>query len=73
MKTVFVLSIYLLRVISSTRLLLIKNKIVALFNEEKPAGSYEVEFDGTYLPSGVYFYRIETGNFSDTKKFVLLK
>jgi hypothetical protein len=44
-----------------------------MLNEEKPAGSYKVEFDGTELPSGIYFYRIEAGTFSDTKKFVLLK
>ena len=48
-------------------------EVKTLVNEEKPAGSYEVEFDGTNLPSGIYFYRIETSKFSDTKKFVLLK
>jgi hypothetical protein len=48
-------------------------EIKTLVNEEKPAGSYEVKFDGTGLPSGIYFYRIETGKFSDTKKFILLK
>lgn len=48
-------------------------EIKTLVNEEKPAGSYEVEFGGTGLPSGVYFYRIEAGSFSDTKKFILMK
>ncbi len=48
-------------------------EVKTLVNEEKPAGSYEVKFDGTDLPSGVYFCRIETSKFSDTKKFVLLK
>lgn len=48
-------------------------EITTLVNEEKAAGLYEVEFNGTELPSGVYFYRIETGKYSDTKKFVLLK
>ena len=48
-------------------------QIKTLVNQEKPAGNYEVEFDGTGLPSGVYFYRIEAGKFSDTKKFVLMK
>ena len=42
-------------------------------NQEQAAGSYEIEFDGTSLPSGVYFYRIETGSYSDTKKLILLK
>lgn len=44
-----------------------------LVNNFKSAGSYNVEFDGTYLASGVYIYRIESGNFADTKKMVLLK
>ncbi len=48
-------------------------EVTTLVNEEKPAGTYEVDFDGTNLPSGVYFYRIESGSFSDTKKFILLK
>jgi hypothetical protein len=48
-------------------------EIKTLVKEEKPAGSYEVEFIGTGLPSGIYFYRIEAGKFSDTKKFILLK
>jgi hypothetical protein len=48
-------------------------EIRTLVNEEKPAGTYEVEFDGKGLPSSVYIYRIETGKFSDTKKIVLLK
>ena len=34
------------------------NEITTLVNEEKPAGEYETEFDGTGLPSGIYFYRL---------------
>ena len=48
-------------------------EIVTLVNEEKPAGEYEVEFDATNLPSGVYLYRLTAGNFSETKKLVFLK
>ena len=48
-------------------------EVKTLVNEEKSAGNYEVEFDGTNLTSGIYFYKIETEKFSDTKKFVLLK
>jgi len=44
-----------------------------LVNAVKPAGFYEVQFDGTDLPSGIYFARIQTGNFSTTKKMMLLK
>ncbi|OGU31992.1 MAG: hypothetical protein A2057_07590 [Ignavibacteria bacterium GWA2_35_9] len=50
-------------------------EIATLVNEEKPAGSYEVEFNASELnlTSGVYFYRITTGGFEDTKKLLLLK
>ena len=48
-------------------------EVATLVNEEKPAGTYEVEFDGTSLPSGVYFYQLKAGNYSETKKMVLLK
>lgn len=49
------------------------NEIVTLVNEEKLKGSYEIEFNGTGLPSGIYFYRLHAGNFVRTKKMVLLK
>jgi len=49
------------------------NEIITLINEEKPAGSYEVEFDATALPSGIYFYRLQAGSFVGTKKMVLMK
>lgn len=42
-------------------------------NEYKPAGYYDVLFDGTNLPSGVYFYRIEAGMYVESKKMVLIK
>lgn len=48
-------------------------EMVALVNEVKQPGSYEVKFDGSGLPSGVYFYRMRAREFSQTKKFVLLK
>ncbi len=50
-----------------------------LVNEEKPAGNYKVTFNGTNLPSGVYFYRMQVytagraGRFVETKKLILLK
>jgi len=49
------------------------NEVVTLVNEQKPAGSYEVEFDASSLPSGVYFYTLKTGSFSRTRKMILLK
>lgn len=48
-------------------------EIKTLINEYKPAGNYEIEFDGTGLPNGVYFFRMISGNYSDTKKMVLLR
>jgi len=49
------------------------NEIAALVNEEKSAGNYEIEFNGSNLSSGIYFYRMQAGTFSDTKKFILMK
>jgi len=49
------------------------NKINTLINGELTEGSYEVEFNGKGLPSGVYFYNLTTGNFSKTMKMNLLK
>lgn len=44
-----------------------------LVNEYKYAGAYSIQFDGTGLSSGVYYYKLETGNFSDTKRMILVK
>lgn len=49
------------------------NEIAALVNEFKPQGVYDIKFNASYLASGVYFYKIQAGNFFDTKKFVLIK
>jgi hypothetical protein len=38
-----------------------------------PPGEYEIEFDGSNLPSGVYFYRLTSGEFSQARKMLLLK
>lgn len=48
-------------------------EVTTLLNEFKPAGFYSADFDGSNLSSGVYFYSLETENFVDTKKLVLLK
>ena len=37
------------------------NEIATLVNEEKPAGSYEVEFDANEISSGIYFYELKSG------------
>ena len=49
------------------------NEITTLVNEEKTAGSYQVEFNNSTLPSGVYFYQLRSGNFGETKKMILMK
>jgi photosystem II stability/assembly factor-like uncharacterized protein len=49
------------------------NEIETLVNKEKPAGKYEVEFNGTGLTSGIYFYKLRTGSFIQTRKMILIK
>jgi len=49
------------------------NEIVTVVNEEKPAGEYEFEFDGSELTSGIYLYRLQAGDFTNTKKMILMK
>ena len=44
-----------------------------LVSEVKSPGSYIVDFDGTKLSSGVYFYKLESGTFNDVKRMVLIK
>jgi len=49
------------------------NEIATLINEDKPAGSYEVEWNASELTSGIYFYQLRAGNFIETRKMILLK
>ena len=52
----------------------IQGKLVStLVNEQKNPGSYEVEFNGEGSPSGVYFYKLEAGEFVQTRRMVLVK
>ncbi len=48
-------------------------EVATLLNEVKKQGTYKVIFDASTLASGVYVYRIETSEFVDTKKLILLK
>jgi len=48
-------------------------QVAILQNGEKDSGHHEVKFDGSNLPSGVYFYRIEAGSFVQTCKLILLR
>ena len=49
------------------------NEIATLVDEYKPAGSYEVEFDGNRLASGIYFYQLRAGEYTSVKKMILIK
>ena len=48
-------------------------EVTTLVNEEKRIGNYTVEFSITNLASGVYFYQIRAGEFTQTKKMLLLR
>ncbi|MBK8981484.1 MAG: T9SS type A sorting domain-containing protein [Ignavibacteria bacterium] len=49
------------------------NEVAVLVNEKLNAGKYSVDFDGNGFSSGVYFYKLEAGEFSETKRMILLK
>lgn len=48
-------------------------EVKTLVNEKLSPGNYKVEFDGSNLTSGVYFYRLTAGEFTDTKRMMLVK
>ncbi|HSW55496.1 MAG TPA: T9SS type A sorting domain-containing protein [Ignavibacteriaceae bacterium] len=49
------------------------NEVATLVNEQKPAGSYNITFDASTLPSGIYMYQLQAGSFSQSKKMILIK
>jgi photosystem II stability/assembly factor-like uncharacterized protein len=52
---------------------LLGREVATLVDEYKPAGRYEVEFDGSKLSSGAYLYKLTAGEFTSVKKLMLLK
>jgi hypothetical protein len=48
-------------------------EIALLANETQDQGFHQLEFNGTNLPSGIYFYSLQAGNFTETKKMMLMK
>jgi len=52
---------------------LLGKEVATLLNEKKDAGSYEIEFNANNLSSGVYFYKLETNQFTDIKRMTLIK
>ena len=51
----------------------IGREVKTLVNEQQNAGSYQIEFDGSNFPSGVYFYKLSATEFTETKKMVMIK
>lgn len=52
---------------------LIGQQVAELINEEKEAGSYQISFNASHLPSGIYIYTINTGSYSQSCKMLLMK
>jgi len=64
------------REVANTKLMvynILGQQVAELLNKPLSAGNYQVEFNATNLPSGVYFYRLQSGNFTETKKMLLMK
>lgn len=49
------------------------NEVVTLVNQKQSAGIYSVNFDASDFPSGIYYYKLKTENYSDTKRMMLIK
>ena len=49
------------------------NEVVELINERKEQGNYQIDFNASELSSGIYYYTLTTGNFTSTKKMILVK
>ncbi len=49
------------------------NEIMTLVDEYRTAGKHEINFTAKSLPSGIYFYQLRAGNFSETRKMILIK
>ena len=52
---------------------LLGREVETLVNEEKAAGSYNIQFNGSSFSNGIYFYRMQAGDFTQTNKMILLK
>ena len=48
-------------------------EVIVLVNESLAPGTYETDFDASNLPSGVYFYKLSSGEFTESKKMILIK
>ncbi|MBK7105391.1 MAG: T9SS type A sorting domain-containing protein [Ignavibacteriae bacterium] len=48
-------------------------EVATLVNQKQKTGNYKIKFNGSYLPSGVYYYQLKTNNFTQSKKMIILK
>ncbi|MCB0750109.1 MAG: T9SS type A sorting domain-containing protein, partial [Ignavibacteriae bacterium] len=65
-----------MRYIQSVRLIvydILGREVATLVNQKQKPGNYEVEFNARNLKSGIYFYRISAGSYTEVKKMILLK
>jgi hypothetical protein len=51
----------------------LSEEVSVLLDKELTSGSYQIEWDASGLPSGVYFYQLKTEGFIETKKMILMK
>jgi len=52
---------------------IIGREVSVLVNDKLNAGIYNVDFDASHFASGVYFYRLTSGSYTDVKKMILVK
>ena len=52
---------------------LLGREVAMLMNEKKSAGTYKVSWNAAAIPSGIYFYRLQTGSYIETKKLIVLR
>ena len=52
---------------------MLAREVRTITNQQKSAGRYKVEFNANNLPSGVYFYQLQTNEFTETKKLLLIR
>jgi hypothetical protein len=48
-------------------------KVSTVIDETQPAGAHTLRFDASVLPSGIYFYKMQAGNYSQTRKMIVTK
>ncbi len=72
-RTIIRYSLYGNRFITLNIFDVLGNEVSTLVNKEQKSGSYEVEFDAKNLPSGIYYYKLSSGDVSVTKKMVVIK